>query len=196
MSFTGTARTCPLVSIAMASTPAKVRRAVQKPYVDDPWWSTGCTATVGAARQSGKLKRLLLVRRCAASASRRYVGTLPVPTTLASHGAQDGAHAPRGGAAGAEPRAGPPRAGRAWRAPTMCRVRAPWHPFPGRWTASCVRLASTDQRREQHGRLRPYVRPVVRRLPLAIMGVRRRVRHQSPTRARSTLASSALPELS
>src|SRR5215212_9685737 len=30
MSLAGTARTCPLVSIAIASTPARVRRAVQK----------------------------------------------------------------------------------------------------------------------------------------------------------------------
>jgi len=30
------------------------------------------------------------------------------------------------------------------------------------------------------GQLRPYVRPVARRMPLAIMGVRLRVRHQSP----------------
>src|ERR1700722_5967645 len=37
---------------------------------------------------------------------------------------------------------------------------------------------------ERSGQLRPYVRPVTRRSPLAIMGVRLRVRHQSVWRAR------------
>jgi hypothetical protein len=37
---------------------------------------------------------------------------------------------------------------------------------------------------ERSGQLRPYVRPVARRSPLAIMGVRLRVRHQSVWRAR------------
>jgi hypothetical protein len=49
---------------------------------------------------------------------------------------------------------------------------------------------------ERSGQLRPYVRPVARRLPLAIMGVRLRVRHQSPWRAQGTKASTVLPELS
>ena len=49
---------------------------------------------------------------------------------------------------------------------------------------------------ERSGRLRPYVRPVARRLPLAIMGVRVRVRRQSGSRARGTRASTASPELS
>jgi hypothetical protein len=39
---------------------------------------------------------------------------------------------------------------------------------------------------ERSGQLRPYVRPVSRRLPLAIMGVRLRVRHQSGWRAQGT----------
>jgi len=38
------------------------------------------------------------------------------------------------------------------------------------------------------GQLRPYVRPVARRVPLAIMGVRSRVRHQSDWRAQGTAA--------
>jgi len=33
---------------------------------------------------------------------------------------------------------------------------------------------------KRSGQLRPYVRPTTRRMPLAIMGVRLRVRHQSP----------------
>ena len=44
------------------------------------------------------------------------------------------------------------------------------------------------------GQLRPYVRPVMRHLPLAIMGVRFRVRHQSPRRARGTCFFPVLPE--
>ena len=39
---------------------------------------------------------------------RRFVGALPVPTPPESHGAQDGATAPRDSVAGAQPRAGPP----------------------------------------------------------------------------------------
>ena len=39
---------------------------------------------------------------------------------------------------------------------------------------------------ERSGQLRPYVRPVARRSPLAIMGVRVRVRRQSGSRARGT----------
>jgi hypothetical protein len=45
------------------------------------------------------------------------------------------------------------------------------------------------------GQLRPYVRPVARRSPLAIMGVRLRVRHQSVWRARGTRLLTVLPEL-
>ena len=48
---------------------------------------------------------------------------------------------------------------------------------------------------ERSGQLRPYVRPVARRLPLAIMGVRLRVRHQSVGRARGTRLLTVLPEL-
>jgi len=39
---------------------------------------------------------------------------------------------------------------------------------------------------ERSSQLRPYVRPVTRHWPLAIMGVRVRVRHQSVWRARGT----------
>ena len=44
------------------------------------------------------------------------------------------------------------------------------------------------------GQPRPYVRPAARHLPLAIMGVRMRVRRHSPSRARGTPRSAALPE--
>jgi len=47
------------------------------------------------------------------------------------------------------------------------------------------RMKSPVQRRKENpGRVRPYVRPVTRHRPLAIMGVRIRVRHQSAERAR------------
>jgi len=36
---------------------------------------------------------------------------------------------------------------------------------------------AVDEHEEKSGQLRPYVRPVARRMPLAIMGVRLRVRH-------------------
>src|ERR687893_2824804 len=49
---------------------------------------------------------------------------------------------------------------------------------------------------ERSGQLRPYVRPVARRSPLAIMGVRVRARRQSGSRARGTTPSTASPELS
>src|SRR6202162_4467056 len=45
------------------------------------------------------------------------------------------------------------------------------------------------------GQLRPYVRPVMRHLPLAIMGVRLRVRLQSVGRAQGTWLLSVLPKL-
>ncbi len=48
---------------------------------------------------------------------------------------------------------------------------------------------------ERSGQLHPYVRPVMRYLPLAIMGVRLRVRHQSVGRARGTTLLPVLPEL-
>src|SRR3954466_12839310 len=48
---------------------------------------------------------------------------------------------------------------------------------------------------ERSGRLRPYVRPVARLSPLAITGVRVRVRRQSGSRARGTPPSTASPEL-
>ena len=47
---------------------------------------------------------------------------------------------------------------------------------------------------ERSGQLRPYVRPVARRVPLAIMGVRVRVRHQSVWRARGSRLLTVLPD--
>jgi hypothetical protein len=46
------------------------------------------------------------------------------------------------------------------------------------------------------GQLRPYVRPVTRHLPLAIIGVRVCVRHQSVWRAQGTDVVTVSPELS
>jgi hypothetical protein len=48
--------------------------------------------------------------------------------------------------------------------------------------------------REGAGQLRPYVRPAARHLPLAIMGVRVRVRRQSVRSARGTRLSAASPK--
>jgi hypothetical protein len=42
-------------------------------------------------------------------------------------------------------------------------------------------FGSTELRREESGQVRPYVRPAPRRPPLAIMGARRRARHQPST---------------
>jgi len=46
------------------------------------------------------------------------------------------------------------------------------------------------------GQSRPPIRPVVRRVPLAIMGVRSRVRHQSEQRAQGAASYAVSPELS
>src|SRR3954452_15433324 len=46
------------------------------------------------------------------------------------------------------------------------------------------------------GQVRPYVRPVARPTPLAIMGVRSRARHQSERRARGAAKSTVSPGLS
>jgi hypothetical protein len=48
---------------------------------------------------------------------------------------------------------------------------------------------------QRSGQLRPYVRPVTRHSPLAIMGVRVRVRHQSVWRAQGTRLLTVLPDL-
>jgi hypothetical protein len=59
--------------------------------------------------------------------------------------------------------------------------------------SSILREACTEVRRRS-GQPRPYVRPTVQHLPLAIMGVRMRVRRQSDLRARGTSQSTALPK--
>src|SRR3954470_22179228 len=46
------------------------------------------------------------------------------------------------------------------------------------------------------GQVRPYVRPVARPMPLAIMGVRSRARHQSERRARGAAKNTVSPGLS
>jgi hypothetical protein len=83
--------------------------------------------------------------------------------------------------------------------------------YEARATADCIyeyqycrlygkAVADVDKNRSAlvrgSGQLRPYVRPVMRHSPLAIMGVRLRVRHRSLSRARSTDACAVLPELS
>ena len=55
---------------------------------------------------------------------------------------------------------------------------------------------TTDDVGERSGQMHPYVRPVLWGSPLAIMGVRLRVRHQSQSRAQGTKWYAALPELS
>jgi hypothetical protein len=77
-----------------------------------------------------------------------------------------------------------------------CHGRAPWSLCSSSKEASFdFSLNVRDVGRS--GQSRSYVRPVLRRLsmPLAIMGVRMRVRHQTQRRARSTYACSVLPEL-
>ena len=62
--------------------------------------------------------------------------------------------------------------------------------------ASLMNRGSTWVAGERSGQMRPYVRPVSWGSPLAIMGVRLRVRHQSQPRAQGTMSCSVLPELS
>ncbi len=57
-----------------------------------------------------------------------------------------------------------------------------------------VLLKPVTRVRGRSGQPRPYVRPAARHLPLAIMGVRMRVRRHSPSRAQGTPRSAALPE--
>jgi hypothetical protein len=75
-----------------------------------------------------------------------------------------------------------------------CRYRYQyWHLYSKAVTDVGKNLAALAR---GSGQLRPYVRPVMRHSPLAIMGVRLRVRHRSLSRARSTDACAVLPELS
>ncbi len=80
----------------------------------------------------------------------------------------------------------------AWRAATRCFGGA--EACGGRitWRSMMNRLIGVGER---SGRSRPYVRPVARCLPLAMMGVRSRVRHQSGGRARGTNFCTVSPEL-
>jgi len=81
----------------------------------------------------------------------------------------------------------PSRNGSHKRTPTSALQQLGHRRIPSRTAA--------DRRWGKSGQLRPYVRPVARRLPLAITGVRLRVRHQSAGRARGTTLRSVLPEL-
>ena len=72
-----------------------------------------------------------------------------------------------------------PLCGRPWDTSVFAAVTARWVGFGAE---RCSSLGGS-------GRARPYVRPVlVRRQPLAVMGVRLRARRQSPGRARGALA--------
>ena len=70
------------------------------------------------------------------------------------------------------------------------------------WTAACVSSDSMAlqavyrERARESGQMRPYVRPMARLVPLAIMGARTRVRYQSSWRARSTHRLTVLRGLS
>jgi hypothetical protein len=58
-----------------------------------------------------------------------------------------------------------------------------------------LRQASPVGVAERSGQVRPYVRPVARPMPLAIMGVRSRARHQSEPRARGAGSCAVSPGL-
>ena len=76
-----------------------------------------------------------------------------------------------------------------WEAGSLGAVRLASSPFE---TASALHGAVIGVG-EGSGQSRPYVRPAARRLPLAIMGVRLRARHQSRRRARGTVPLSVSP---
>ena len=76
------------------------------------------------------------------------------------------------------------------RKPNPCRPSSQDSKQPRRPSRTPVRVA------ERSGQVRPYVRPVARPMPLAIMGVRSRARHQSERRARGAAESAVSPGLS
>ena len=81
-----------------------------------------------------------------------------------------------------------------------CVGRSPTRRRPSRQVLGRPRQASgsagSRQRTVWSGQVRPYVRPVARPMPLAIMGVRSRARHQSERRARGAAKSTVSPGLS
>jgi hypothetical protein len=76
------------------------------------------------------------------------------------------------------------------RKPNPCRPSSQYSKQPRRPSRTPVRVV------ERSGQVRPYVRPVARPMPLAIMGVRSRARHQSERRARGAAKSAVSPGLS
>ena len=76
----------------------------------------------------------------------------------------------------------------AWRADRRLLQSERWLPFAVIVSKTLIDVG------ERSGQLRPYVRPVTRHWPLAIMGVRVRVRHQSVWRARGTRLLTVLPD--
>jgi hypothetical protein len=77
----------------------------------------------------------------------------------------------------------------AWRADRRLLQSERWLPFAVIVSKTLIDVG------ERSGQLRPYVRPVTRHWPLAIMGVRVRVRHQSDWRARGTRLLAVLPDI-
>jgi hypothetical protein len=63
-------------------------------------------------------------------------------------------------------------------------------------TTFSLDLESAARRWQRSGQSRPYVRPMTRQLPLAIMGVRMRVRHQSALACSRHVTVCGMPELS
>ena len=90
----------------------------------------------------------------------------------------------------------PDSAGKPWRLGPGTRVTTVHH---GIWSLADRQypryFGSTAQSRAGSGQSRPYVRPVPRLPPLAIMGERLRVRHRTARRARSTVGLPVSPEL-
>ena len=93
----------------------------------------------------------------------------------------------------------PPRSGakRALRslAAAPCSGRSGVQHAPTQNSVEAIVFITRSSKWKKTGQLRPYVRPVMRHLPLAIMGVRLRVRHQSVGRAQGTWLLSVLPKL-
>jgi hypothetical protein len=81
-----------------------------------------------------------------------------------------------------------------------CVGRSPTRRRPSRQVLGQPRQPSGSAGSRQwtvwSGQVRPYVRPVARPMPLAIMGVRSRARHQSERRARGAAKSTVSPGLS
>ena len=174
---------------------------------DRPMWTVlggqvnKSIATAGAAQQSWE-DEAAPHSTPRGERERRGVGTLLVPTPPSRHGAQGGSTTPRRGGSAATRRPGRGTGGPSMasislltRSSTVASVLALMRGILG--SALALGFGSAERRREEirSGQVRPYVRPAPRLPPLAIMGVRLRVRHQSVRRARSTVGLPVWPEL-